>query len=158
MRHRNKWQPQRIGLYTQKIVSPVFKARGLVEGKIITHWSHIVGENFARLSLPEKIVFPKGKKGEGTLYLSVTSSSALLLHYAQGLILEQVNTFFGYKAIAKLHMTHGFIPQEEIKAKLPQPMLPEDQQWVEGHMHSIVDPDLKAHLQKLGEAICGGDV
>ena len=155
MRHRNKWQPQRIGLYTQKIVRPVFKARGLLEGKIITHWPQIVGERFAHLSLPEKIVFPKGKKGEGTLYLSVTSSSSLLIHYAQGLILEHVNTFFGYKAISKLHMTHGFISAAERQEKVPQPLPPEDQKWVEEATQSIVDPDLKAQLQKLGEAICG---
>lgn len=155
MRHRNKWQPQRIGLYTQKIVQPIFKARGLVEGKIMTHWPEIVGDHFARLSLPEKIVFPKGKKGEGTLYLSVTSSSSLLIHYAQGLILEQVNTFFGYKAIAKLHMSHGFIPQEGWKERILQPLPPEEKQWLEDATQVIADPDLKAQLQKLGEAICG---
>src|ERR1700722_18700629 len=108
MKKSNKWHPSRIGIYTQKVVKPVFKARGLMEGKIITHWPQIVGEKFVRLALAEKITFHKGKKTEGTLHLSVTSSGALLLQYAQDLILEQVNTFFGYKALSSLRMTHDF--------------------------------------------------
>lgn len=156
MKHRIKSQPRRIGLYTQNIVKPVFKARGLMEGKIITHWPQIVGDRFARLSLPEKIIFPKGKKGEGVLYLSVTSASSLLIHYAQGLILEQVNTFFGYKAITKLHMSHGLTPsREEVAKPALLPLTKEDEEWLEDQMQSIKDPELKAHLERLGEAICG---
>lgn len=154
MKEFNKWQPRRIGIYTQKVVKPVFKARGLMEGKIITHWLQIVGERFSRLALPEKIVFPKSKKGEGTLYLSVTSSSALLIHYSQGLILEHVNTFFGYKAISKIQMNHGFVPPKVAAEKAPPLPLPQDEKdWLEQHTQSIADPDLKTTLEKLGESI-----
>lgn len=154
MKHSNKWQPRRIGVYTQKIVRPVFKARGLMEGKIITHWAQIVGERFARLALPEKITFPKGKKKEGTLYLSVTSSSSLLIHYGQGLILEHVNTFFGYKAISKLQMNHGFIPPKVEAEKVPPPPLAQaEKEWLEQQIQSIADPELKTSLESLGEAI-----
>lgn len=154
MKYPTKWQPERIGIYTQKIVKPVFKARGLMEGKIITHWSQIVGERYASLALPEKIIFPKGKKGEGTLYLSVTSSGSLLIHYAQGLILEHINTFFGYKAISKLHMSHGFNPPQQEDEKVAPPLSQEEQEWVMSHTESITDSDLKEHLERLGEAIC----
>lgn len=154
MKHVNKYQPSRIGVYTQKIVKPVFKARGLMEGKIITHWPQIVGERFAGLAIPEKITFPKGKKGEGTLYLSVTSSGSLLLHYAQGLILEHVNTFFGYKAISKLQMSHGFTPPTIEAKKVPSPLTEEEKEWLEGQVQVITDPDLKTYLEKLGESIC----
>lgn len=149
-----KRQPTRIGIYTQKIIAPVFKARGLMEGKIITHWAHIVGDRFARLSLPEKITFSKGKKTEGTLYLSVTSSSSLLLHYAQDLILEQINTFFGYKAVAKLCLTHGFIaPKENPIPPPPPPLSSEEKAWLSEQTKRIEDPDLRACLEKLGESI-----
>jgi len=155
MKQSNKWQPRRIGIYTQKIVNPIFKARGLMEGKIITHWPQIVGERFSRLALPEKITFPKGNKGEGTLYLSVTSSSALLIHYAQGLILEHVNTFFGYKAIAKLQMNHGLIAPKVEAEKIPPPALSQEtKEWLEDQIQCITDPDLKIYLERLGESIC----
>lgn len=155
MRYPSKRQPTRLGLYTQKIVKPVFKARGLMEGKIITHWPQIVGERFARLALAEKITFPKGKKAEGTLHLSVTSSAALLLHYAQDLILEQVNMFFGYKALSKLHMTHDFIPPQEPPSKVPPaPLSEEEKAWLKDQTRAIADLELRESLERLGEAVC----
>jgi hypothetical protein len=155
MKYPTKNFPTRLGVHTQKIVKPVFKARGLMEGKIITNWPQIVGEKFARLALAEKITFPRGKKTEGTLYLSVTSAGALLLQYAQDLILEQVNTYFGYKALSTLRMTHGFIPPEESPPPLPpQPLSQEDKEWLEGQMGGINDQELKGCLERLGEAVC----
>lgn len=155
MKYSSKLQPKRIGVYTQNIVKPVFKARGLMEGKIITHWGQIVGDRFARLALPEKITFPKGQKGGGTLYLSVTSSTSLLIHYAQGLILEHVNTFFGYKAIAKLQLNHGLAPPKTEVEKTTLPLLTgEEKEWLMYQTQVITDPELREQLEKLGEAIC----
>lgn len=155
MKHFSKNIPQRLGFYTQKVVKPVFKARGLMEGKIIIHWSQIVGESFSRLALAEKITFPKGKKTEGTLHLSVTSASAFLLQYAQDLILERVNTFFGYKALSNLKMTHDLPTPKEKQPLQPSPPLSlEDEEWLESLMGEIQDQDLKVHLEKLGEGVC----
>ena len=126
-----------------------------MEGKIITHWPLIVGEKFARLALPEKITFPRGKQIEGTLHLSVTSSGALLLQYAQDLILEQINTYFGYKALSRLRMTHDFVPPEESASTAPPlPLSQGDKEWLESQTEVIHDPELKACLEKLGEAVC----
>jgi len=156
MKYPTKYLPRRIGLYTQAIVKPVFKARGLLEGKIITHWSQIVGDRYASLSLPEKITFPKGKRGEGTLYLSVSSASSLFIHYSQGVILEHINRFFGYKAVAKLHMSHGFkSPKVEVQ-KVLSPLSQDEKDWLEEQLHGVKDPELKIYLKKLGESICGG--
>lgn len=155
MKYFSKNIPQRLGFHTQKIVKPVFKARGLMEGKIITHWPQIVGEKFSGLSLVEKITFPKGKKSEGTLHLSVTSSGAFFLQYAQDLILEQVNIFFGYKALSKLKMTHDLvISSKSVLIPVSPPLSEEDSQWIEGQVEETQDQDLKTCLGKLGEAIC----
>lgn len=147
--------PVRLGFYTQKAVKPVFKARGLMEGKIITYWPQIVGEKFSHLALAEKISFPKGKRTEGTLHLNVTSSASLLLHYAQDLILERVNTFFGYKALTKLHMSHDFAPPQQVSSKKSFPPLSsEEKEWITLQLQSIKDIELKTCLEKLGEAVC----
>ena len=155
MKHSSKFGPARLGLFTQNLVKPVFKNRGLMEGKIITHWPQIVGEKFAQMSFAEKITFPKGMRSEGTLHLNVTSSGALLFQYAQDLILERVNTFFGYKALSKLRMIHGLSVEKE--AKIPPPpksLTGEEKAWLEKQMEGIEDCDLRVTLQKLGEAIC----
>lgn len=144
-----------LGFYTQKVVSPVFKVRGFMEGKIITHWSQVVGDQMAQMALPEKITFPKGKRIEGTLHLHVTSSGALLLHYAQDLLLEQINTFFGYKALSKLRMIHGFSPSREISLKTTPPSLSQtEKDWLKEQTSSVIDEDLQACLESLGKTLC----
>jgi len=147
--------PTRLGLYTQKIVQPVFKSRGLMEGRILTHWSQIVGEKLAALALPEKITFARGAREGGTLHLSVTSSGAMFLQYAQDLILEQVNTFFGYKAVSKVRMTHGLIPVAAGGSPAPpeKPLSTEKKEALEAHTQAVVDPELKELLQRLGRGI-----
>lgn len=158
MHYPNKRFPRRLGVYTQKVVTPLFKARGLMEGRIITQWSHIVGEKFARLSLPEKVTFPRGKKNEGTLHIRVTSASALLLQSIHDLILDHVNTFFGYKAIAKLYMVHGLIPPSApIPLKTSPTPSEEDVKWVNTQIEPIKDAELKECLERLGKALSTKD-
>ena len=155
MKHPIKSYPTRLGFYTQKAVTPVFKVRGLMEGKIITHWSQVVGDKMAGMALPEKITFPKGKRTEGTLHLTVTSAGALLLQYAQDLILEQVNRFFGYKALSALRMIHGLTPPQEPPLKSPPaPLAEKEKKWLKKQILYVEDPELKTCLEKLGETIC----
>lgn len=154
MKHFSKRYPTRIGIYTQRIVEPVFKVRGLMEGKIISNWSKIVGDRYSELSLAEAITFPKGKKTEGTLHLNVTSAGAMLIHYSQDLILEQVNTFFGYKALTKLRLTHGFIPPKETEQKCQIRSLNEDEEkWILLQVNKISDPQLRECLSNLGSSL-----
>ncbi len=146
--------PIRLGFYTHTLIKPVFKARGLMEGKIITHWAQIVGDKFAQFSLPEKITFPKGKKMEGTLHLSVTSSGALFTHYVQDLVLERINTFFGYKAVSKLRMVHGFLPPEKppLQKSLP-PLSADEKGWLDQQVEGVEDVELRDSLKKIGEQL-----
>lgn len=154
MKHTTKFGPARLGFFTQSIVKPTFKARGLMEGKIISHWPQIVGEQLSCISCAEKITFPKGKRSEGTLHLTVTSSGALFIQYAQDLILERVNTFFGYKALAKLRFTHGLNLKKKILEPEKVKVVPkEDEEWLQKQIENTKDQDLKTHLEALGKAL-----
>lgn len=154
MKHTNKFGPARLGFFTQAIIKPVFKARGLMEGKILSHWPQIVGEKLSGISFAEKITFPKGKRSEGTLHLTVTSSGALFIQYAQDLILERINAFFGYKALAKLRFTHGLnLKKEDLKPERVKVMSKEDQEWLQKQIENIDDKNLKTHLENLGKAL-----
>ncbi|EKE09964.1 MAG: hypothetical protein ACD_16C00099G0022 [uncultured bacterium] len=154
MKYINKFGPTRLGLFTQTVVKPVFKARGLMEGKILSHWPQIVGEQLSQVSFAEKITFPKGKRVEGTLHLTVTSSGSLFMQYAQDLILERVNTFFGYKALTKLRFTHGLsLKKESLKPKRIKIISKEDEAWLQKQIEIIKDRDLKTHLETLGKAL-----
>jgi len=155
MRYPNQQYPTRLGEYTRQIVKPVFKSRGLMEGKIMTHWAQIVGEKISQVAIADRIVFPRGKRTEGTLYLSVTSAGAFLLHYSQDIILDRVNQFFGYSALSKVHMIHDLVIPKKIPPPPPLPPLSKkDIAWLDESLSGVTDPDLKACLEKLGTALC----
>lgn len=93
---------KRIGTIVGHVIEPLLNKQGFVCGRIVTHWSDIVGPQFSDIAAPSKITFPMGKKNEGTLHLITTSAGAMMIQYAEPLILERINTFFGYKAVIKL--------------------------------------------------------
>ena len=53
-----------------------FKRFGFVQGAVVSRWAEIVGERYAKVSTPESIRFPRGKKSGGTLTLNVEGAHA----------------------------------------------------------------------------------
>jgi hypothetical protein len=47
-----------------------FRKFGFVQHAIVSRWNEIVGERYARVSAPESIRFPQGKRAEGVLICS----------------------------------------------------------------------------------------
>ena len=58
-----------------------FKRFGFVQSAIVSRWSEIVGERYAKVSSPESIRFPAGKKSGGTLTLLVEGAHAPLMQH-----------------------------------------------------------------------------
>ena len=68
-----------------------FKKFGFVQGAVVSRWTEIVGERYAKVSTPESIRFPAGKKSGGTLTLAVDGAHAPLLQHLAPMIMERVN-------------------------------------------------------------------
>src|SRR6476659_11365952 len=79
-----------------------FRRFGFVQSAVVERWSEIVGERYARVSLPESIRFPAGKKAGGTLTLTVEGAHAPLMQHLAPMNIERVNRFFGYEAVTKI--------------------------------------------------------
>lgn len=133
---------------------PVFKKHGLAESRLATEWATIAGSVLAGKTLPKRLAFPKGQRDNGTLHLTVAPGWALEVQHLEPIILEKIATFFGYRAVAKIHITQAPLPIKETrKKKSEQPLLPESQQRVEALTSNIADDELRAVLSSLGEAI-----
>lgn len=85
-----------------KLVTPIAQKRGMVSGKIILDWDIIVGKTYAGWCKPEKVVFRPGQRVNGVLYLHINPSHALLVQHSHDMLLEKINTYFGYKAVSKV--------------------------------------------------------
>lgn len=133
-----------------------FRKFGFVQHAVVSRWSEIVGERYAEVSAPESIRFPQGKRAEGVLSLVVSGAHAPMMQHIAPEIVERVNRFFGYQAVAKLHIRHGTVPRPERAAPPPElQQVPED---LGAGLRGIADPELKAVLEALaaGVAANGG--
>src|SRR5215216_5700816 len=87
-----------------------FRRFGFVQSSIVSRWAEIVGERYAKVSSPESIRFPAGKKAGGVLTLLVEGAHAPLIQHLTPMIVERVNRFFGYEAIARIVFRQGRLP------------------------------------------------
>ena len=65
------------------------------------------GERYAKVSSPESIRFPAGRKAGGALTLLVEGAHAPLIQHLAPMIIERVNRFFGYAAIDRIVFRQG---------------------------------------------------
>ena len=130
-----------------------FRRFGFVQSAIVSRWSEIVGERYARVSSPESIRFPAGRKSGGVLTLLVEGAHGPLLQHLSPLIMERVNRFFGHQAIDRVVFRQG---RPIAKTKSPQrPQSgPVPKELGEG-LRQIADPELRACLESLAAKIAG---
>ncbi|HEY6049001.1 MAG TPA: DciA family protein, partial [Sphingomicrobium sp.] len=117
-----------------------FKRFGFVQSSIVSRWAEIVGERYARVSSPESIRFPQGRKAGGALTLLVEGAHAPLIQHLTPLIVERVNRFFGYAAIDRVIFRQGKPPAQPPKPERPQ-LRPVPKELGEG-LREIADAEL----------------
>ena len=135
------------------IAGMTFKRFGFVQGAVVSRWAEIIGERYAKVSTPESIRFPAGKKAGGTLTLSVEGAHAPLIQHLGPLIIERVNRFFGYEAVSKLAFRQGRVakagprPERPVAAPVPKEL-------GEG-LRQISDPELRTVLESMAAKLAG---
>jgi len=120
---------------------------------VVSRWAELVGERYAKVSTPESIRFPGGKKSGGTLTLSVEGAHAPLIQHLAPLIIERVNRFFGYEAVDKVAFRQGRAPASRLKLERPA-AVPVPKELGEG-LRQIGDPELRACLESLASKLAG---
>ena len=128
-----------------------FKRFGFIQSAVVSRWPEIVGERYARVSAPESIRFPTGRKSGGTLTLMVEGAHAPLMQHLTPIIVERVNRFFGYEAVSKLVFRQGRPLVAREAPKRPQ-LRPVPAELGEG-LREIADPELRACLESLAAQI-----
>ena len=134
-----------------KIGDTAFRRFGFVQSSVVSRWQEIVGERYARVSTPESIRFPAGRKSGGVLTLSVEGAHAPLLQHIAPMVIERVNRFFGYEAIDRIVFKQGRAPAAPPRPKRLEPApLPKE---LGENLREIADPELRACLESLAARI-----
>ena len=133
-----------------------FRRFGFVQSSVVTRWPEIVGPRHARVCAPEAIRFPPGEKSEGILQLVVLPAHAPIISHVIPEIIERVNRFFGYKAVAKVKMRQGEVkpPPGKEPASAPPSLRPIPMELGES-LRDIGDPELRAVLESLARSMAG---
>ncbi|WP_173655650.1 DUF721 domain-containing protein [Sphingomonas turrisvirgatae] len=128
-----------------------FRKFGFVQSAVISRWSEIVGERYAGVSAPESIRFPHGQRANGVLTLVVQGAHAPMMQHIAPEIMERVNRFFGYPAVARLTIRQGEVARAPRPAPLPEPA-PVPPEMGES-LRAIADPELRAVLEGLAAGV-----
>lgn len=135
------WAPSErpIGAYASSMLDPIARARGFATTALLTEWPAIVGAELAAFTLPDRVIWPRRTddgdapppqsawRADGAiLVLKVDGPRAIELQHCSGQILERLNTYFGYRAIAQLRFLQAPISRISPKpASAPPPEMDE---------------------------------
>jgi len=133
-----------------------FRRFGFAQHEVVAKWPEIVGPALARCSLPERLTTVQDETKGGTLYIRVQGSMAPELQHFEPLVIERINSFYGYKAVERLSFRHGPVPLSLKKQDRPNVVLSDSQErLLQDQLQQIKDEKLKNSLYKLGKEIFG---
>jgi hypothetical protein len=139
----------------QAITKTTLGRRSLAEAALLGEWPSIVGADVARVCQPRRLTFPNRKeRREGTLVLRVNPGEATRLSHQEPILVERVNGFFGYKAVARVRMEQGPLPAKETPPKRQaRPLSDTESGEVEARVSGVGDDELRDALARLGRTL-----
>lgn len=146
--------PRAIAELMPEIGRTAFRRFGFVQSSVVTRWPEIVGPRHARVCAPESIRFPPGEKSDGILQLVVVPAHAPIIQHVIPEIIERVNRFFGYKAVAKVKLRQGDVkPSGSNEPRTAPPSLKPIPMELGDSLRDIGDPELRAVLESLARSM-----
>jgi hypothetical protein len=133
-----------------------FRRFGFVQSSVVTRWPEIVGLRHAKVCAPESIRFPLGEKSGGILQLVVLPAHAPLIQHVIPEIIERVNRFFGYSAVARVKLRQGAVQPQPATAARPEaapPSLKPIPLELGDSLRDVGDPELRAVLESLARSL-----
>jgi hypothetical protein len=134
-----------------------FRRFGFVQSSIVSRWREIVGERYAGVSTPESIRFPIGKRSEGVLTLVVEGAHGPMMQHVAPVIVERVNRFFGYAAVARVAFKQGIVQVAKAKARIAPPSLRAIPADIGDSLRGIADPELRNVLEALAQSVAASE-
>ncbi len=144
-----------IAVPADRVTKPVFGKHGFASGALVVDWPAIVGSAVAAHTLPLRIRFSPQDRSDGTLEIKVSSSAfATEIQHLEPLILDRINGYFGWKAVARLKLRHGPLPKRDKAGKpLPPEPAPEAAARLSAVLDKVEDPGLREALERLGKYV-----
>lgn len=148
--------PKAIGPNLLKGLNPILRRQGFAVSEVLTRWPTLVGAVLSEQARPEKLSFSPGRNGDATLYLRVAPGFAPEVQMLSPLIIERLNSYYGYRAVARIAIKQGPLPlQSTVQMRAPRALTDEEKARLEALLEPIRDSDLKESLRRLGSSLLG---
>jgi hypothetical protein len=147
---------QALARSLQKVTRRLYRRRGFAQSEVLTHWPAIVGPLLAAHSAPERLRWPTAPDDSrgATLRVRVASAWAVQLAHLEPVVIDRINAYFGYRAVARLQLVQGHIPAPAQPAAARERNLEAtEEQRLQQLLAEIEDPELRAALAELGRSV-----
>jgi len=134
-----------------------FRRFGFVQSAVVSRWHEIVGDRYASVSAPESIRFPPGKRSDGVLNLVVEGAHAPMMQHVAPVIVERVNRFFGYQAVARVAFRQGLVQVARTRSRTPPASLRPIPVDLGDSLREVADPELRACLESLARGVAANE-
>jgi hypothetical protein len=140
-----------LNKHFRALTQTVFAKQGFAQADVVMQWQAIVGERIAAFARPLRVRLPRGGAlAGGTLHVAAAPGRSLDVQYAEADILEKVNRFLGYRAVATLKVSAAV---QWPAPTAPTPSAPAPTAAMLAGITTISDEPLQAALTRLGGQI-----
>ena len=95
-----------------KNIKKIIKKKGHIFSETLNNWKYIVGDDLFKICYPKSFK-NSNKFGVSTLQIMVKRGHEIDLEYSKKIIMDKMNSFFGYAVVEKLK----FISFDDVQAK-----------------------------------------
>jgi hypothetical protein len=149
-----------VGSFVPKLAAKAFERYGFHSAEIMTAWPRVVGNELAKFTAPERIKWPRGSgdadgtgvSGGATLVLRVDPARALDVEYRSAEIIDRINRYFGYRAVAMLRLVQAPL-LETGSAPVLEPAAAGNASSPPAPISGDPEPELRSALQSLWTSI-----
>ena len=157
---KRSFVPQSIGDTVKKINKNFTSKFGKLEFIIHSNWPKIVGSYFTDYSQPNQITRVRDYENDtgetvykGYLNVSVAPAAALEFQHFKDIIIEKINSYFGYKAVMDLRISQNYITKINTNKDIRSNQTFEEidhRNSVKNEVKNMKNKDLKKSLIDLG--------
>ena len=165
IKQKRTFVPQSIGDTLRKVNRKFSSKYNRTEFIINSKWPEIAGNYFKEYSEPLNVSRVRDFENDvgETVYknylnVSVAPAAAIEFQHFKDIIIEKINTYFGYKAIIDLRIHQNYIPKYiHMKQSKKKHIDKDDIEFVKQNVKEFQNSDLKKSLLNLGNKITTED-
>jgi hypothetical protein len=167
-RRRTGSNSRAIGSFVPHLTQKAFEKYGFSAAALLTEWTAIAGPELAGFTQPERLKWPRGvdayaevaadarHRPGATLVLRVDGARALDVQYQARQIVERINAYFGYRAVADLRFVQAPVAARPLTHR-PHPLpAPAPLRARPVPHRPATETDLRAALERLEANIQAG--